>query len=357
MSKSNEELIDEFLLIKEFLDEVTKRLPIWFKTKVDELKDFREELEGHIWDKADELAAGEEPKVWHVREAIILMGSPREIAREYRRRGTPKLYITEELWTWYYKSLIIVGVIILFVNLITLAFTLRAGNLGPAFASFFEGLFNGAVIGFAVISVLYVTLSYHGFLPEDFKAVTVKGGIEIGGKAMVSVERPAKPAKVQKPKKPKLVLESQAGYLFGGILSIACGFTLIFFPFENYIAYYAFDMTVLIPWLRLNGGIFVAYGFIRFCQALIGNQKKLQQAFLTMYLVPQGLHIALILQLIFDITILRQPLLDVFPAANIVLYIKLGVAFIVLFTIIGMLKEISRIIQLETVGFYKRETT
>ena len=357
MSKKNDELIDEFLLIKEFLDEVTKKLPIWLKTKADELKDFREELEGHIWDKAEELAQGEEPKVWHVREAIILMGSPRDIAREYRRRGTPKFYITEELWTWYYKSLIIVGVIVLFVNLIELAFTLRAGNLGPAFATFFEGLFNGAVIGFAAVSVLYVILSYQGFLPEDFKVVEIKG-VEVVGIPIVEKKKPVKtkPVKVQKPKKPKLVLESQAGYLFGGILSMAFGFTLIFFPFENYMAYYAFDMTGLIPWLRLNGGIFVVYGFIRFCQALIGNQKKLQQAFLTMYLVPQGLHIALILQLIFDTTILRQPLLDVFPAANIILYIKLGVAFIVLFTIIGMLQEISRIIQLETIGFYKRET-
>ena len=180
MSKSNNELIDEFLLVKEFLDEVTKKLPIWLKTKEDELKDVREELESHIWDKAEELAKGEEPNVWHIREAIALMGSPRDIAREYRRRGTPKFYITEELWTWYYKSLIIVGVIILFVNLITLAFTLRAGNLGPAFATFFEGLFNGSVIGFAAVSVLYVTLSYQGFLPEDFKVVEIKG-IEVVG--------------------------------------------------------------------------------------------------------------------------------------------------------------------------------
>ena len=134
---------------------------------------------------------------------------------------------------------------------------------------------------------------------------------------------------------------------------MAFGFALIFFPFENYMTYYAFDMTALIPWLRLNGGIFVIYGFIRFSQAIIGNQKRLQQAFLTIYLVPQGLHIALILQLIFDTTILRQPLRDAFPGLDIILYIKLGVAFIVAFTIIGMLTEINRIIQLETVGFYK----
>jgi len=356
MSKNDKELIEEFLIVKEFLDEVTKKLPIWLKTKEDELKDVREELEGHIWDKATELAQGEEPEVWHVREAIILMGSPREIAREYRRRGTPKFFITEELWTWYYKSLIIVGVIIFFVNLITLAFTLRAGNLGPAFASFFEGIFNGAVIGFAAISVIYVILSYQGFLPEDFKVIEIKG-VEVVGIPIVDKQKPAKPeaVPVRKPKKPKLVLESQSSYLFGGIIAMAFGFTLIFFPFNNYIAYYAFDMTGLIPWLRLLGGIFVASGFIRFCQALIGNQKTLQQAFLTMYLVPQGLSIALLLQLIFDTTVLRQPLLDSFPAANIVFYIKIGVAFIVLFTIIGMLSEISKIIQLETVGFYKRE--
>ncbi len=364
MSKNDEELIEEFLLVEEFLDEVTKKMPIWMKTKEDELKDVREELESHIWDKADELANEEETNVYHIREAIALMGSPRDIAKEYRRRGTPKFFITEELWTWYYKSLIIVGVIVVFVNLITLAFTLRAGNLGPAFATFFEGLFNGAVIGFAAISLVYVQLSYHGFLPEDFKVVEIRGK-EIVGIPVTTKEKPAKTIdvtiskrkKVSKPKKPKLVLESQSSYLFGGILSLAFGFTLIFFPFGNYMSYYAFDMTAFIPWIRLNGGILVAYGFIRFCQALIGNQKALQQGFLTLYLIPQGLHIALILQLIFNTAILRQPLLDAFPAVNIVMYIKLGVALIVLFTIIGMLQEISRIIQLETIGFYKRETS
>ncbi|MEE9411161.1 MAG: hypothetical protein V3V41_09565, partial [Candidatus Heimdallarchaeota archaeon] len=106
--------------------------------------------------------------------------------------------------------------------------------------------------------------------------------------------------------------------------------------------------------LRLAGGIFVAYGFIRFSQALIGKQKRLQQTFLGLYLIPQSLNIALLLQLIFDITILRQPLLDSFPSHNIVLYIKAGVAVIIVATIIGMLKEISRIVQLETIGFYKQ---
>ena len=35
MSKNDEELIEEFLIVKEFLDEVTKKLPIWLKTKED----------------------------------------------------------------------------------------------------------------------------------------------------------------------------------------------------------------------------------------------------------------------------------------------------------------------------------
>ncbi len=353
MNNKNDE---EFLLVKEFLDEVTKKLPIWLKTKEDELKDVRDELESHIWDKATELAKGEETEVWHVREAIIQMGSPREIAKEYRRRGTPKFFITEELWPWYYKSLIIVGVIVFFVNLITLAFTLRAGNLAPAFSGFFEGIFTGVVIGFAVLTILFVTLAYQGVLPEDLKVVEIRGGIEIAGVTVVSTKKPKEPkaVPVRKPKKPKQVLESQAGYLFGGIMSLAFGFALIFFPFNNYTDYYAFDMTGLIPWLRLAGGIFVAYGFIRFSQALIGKQKRLQQTFLGLYLIPQSLNIALLLQLIFDITILRQPLLDSFPSHNIVLYIKAGVAVIIVATIIGMLKEISRIVQLETIGFYKQ---
>jgi hypothetical protein len=187
-------------------------------------------------------------------------------------------------------------------------------------------------------------LSYHGFLPEDFKKIA-------------EAEQKKRPVKPKKEKKPKSVLPSQSSYLFWGIVSMAFGFALIFFPYMNFVDYYAFDMTALSQWLRLLGGIFVASGFIRFSQALIGKNVRLQQLFLVLYLVPQGLNIALIMQLHLNPAILRDGLLAIFPGADIGLYIMIGVIFVVIATIIGMIDEISKIIKLETIGFPEIEET
>ncbi len=345
MSKriSDDELIDEFLLVKQFLDEVTKKLPIWLKTNAEELKDVLEELESHIWDKASELAQSEDPQVQHVREAIDQMGNPRKIAKEYRKRGKPKFYITEELWPWYYKSLIIVGVLVFFVNLITMAFTVGKGQAGQVIAQMFEGMFTGFAIGFAAISLVFVQLSMHGFLPKDLRVERITAIKE------PKIKKPAKP------KKPKRVISSQGGFLIEGILGLSFGFLLIFFPFFNYTPYYVFDMTLLVPWIRYFGGILVISGFIRFSQALIGDHLRLQQLFLGLYLVPQSLIIALFLQLQYNTAILKDPLLTSFPGADIGLYILIGVVFVCVATAIGMITEISKIIRLEFKGFSEEQ--
>ncbi|MCK4845393.1 MAG: hypothetical protein KAS95_06955 [Candidatus Heimdallarchaeota archaeon] len=333
-------------LIKEFRDEVSKKLPIWLKLKVTELRETLDELESHIWDKAEELAKGEEPNAIHVREAIYQMGSPRDIAKEFKRRGTPRFYLSAELCPWYYKSLLIVGVIVLFTNLLTMAFTIgRSDNIGQIVGQTFEGIFDGFVIGFVVLSVIFVILSMQGFLPEDIrsKAKTTK---ELVTK---TIKGPYKAPKV------KSVLPSQGSFLFEGIIGMTIGFLLIFFPYDNYSSFYPFDMTQLIPWLGLLGGIMIFKGVIKFSQALVGKHVRFQQIFLGLSLIPSSLSIALFLQLHLNSAILRQPLLDLFPGADIALYIKIGVIVIVIGTIIGMVHEISRIIRLETRGFPELE--
>lgn len=345
-------------LIKEFRDEVSKKLPLWLKLNATELRETLDELESHIWDKAEELATGDKPNAIHVREAIFQMGSPRDIAREYKRRGTPRFYISDELVPWYYKSLVLVSVIVVFVNLLTMAFALaKTDNVGQVIGQTFEGIFDGFLIGFVVLSIIFVILSMQGFLPENFKIVKI-GSVEvprivIKGSAKAEVVKPS----IKPPKKLKIksVLPSQGSYLFEGIFSMTIGFLLIFFPYNNYTTYYAFDMTHLITWLGLFGGIMIFKGVIRFSQALIGKNVRFQQIFLGSSLIPSSLNIALFLQLHLNSAILRQPLLDLFPGADIALYIKIGVIIIVIGSIIGMVHEISRIIRLETRGFPELE--
>ncbi|NPD90357.1 MAG: hypothetical protein HGN29_16715 [Asgard group archaeon] len=342
MSKKSE----QELLIKEYLDEVTKKLPIWIKTDVKESKDFRIELEDHIWDKATELAEGKEPEAWHIREAIDIMGSPRKITREYRRRGKPKFYITEELWPLFYKSLIVVAAIVVFVNLISMAFKIGKATASQIAAELFGGIFDGFLIGFVALSLIFVQLSMNGFLPEDLKKIAEPR------KDVVSME-----IKKMKEIKPKKIIPSQTELLINGIMGFAFGFTLIFFPFANFTEYYAFDMVGVTQWLRLLGGIIVFSGLIAFSRGLIGKHLRFQQLFITLSLIPSSLAIALFLQLLSNSTILIDPLLSVFPGADILLYVKIGVIFIVVMTIFGMLNEISRIVKLELHGFPMVEET
>ena len=342
MSKKSE----QELLIKEYLDEITKKLPIWIKTDVKELKDFRSELEDHIWDKATELAEGKEPEAWHIREAIDIMGSPRKITREYRRRGKPKFYITEELWPLFYKSLIVVGAIVLFANLVSMAFGIGKATAAQVAAEFFGSIFNGFLIGFVAVSLVFIQLSMHGFLPEDFKKIAEPK------KDVLSRE-----IKKVKAKKPKKIIPSQTELLIIGIMGFAFGFTLIFFPFANFTEYYAFDMVGLTQWLRLFGGIIVFSGVIAFSRGLIGKHVRFQQLFITLSFIPSSLTIALFLQLLNNKSILIDPLLGVFPGADILLYVKIGVIFTIVMTIIDMINEISRIIRLDVHGFLKVEET
>ena len=89
-------------IIKEYLKEVEKRLPEWLKDKK-EHKEVLAELEDHIWSKAEELSGMGQPTIETVQMAISHMGKPETIAKEYKRRGTPKYYITEEMWPSYLK--------------------------------------------------------------------------------------------------------------------------------------------------------------------------------------------------------------------------------------------------------------
>ena len=90
--------------VKEYLKSVKEKLPDWMKSDRKELQDVLDELEEHIWEKAEELSGYGEPTEDSVRMALAHMGSPVSIAKEYKHRGTPKVYITAEMFPLYKLS-------------------------------------------------------------------------------------------------------------------------------------------------------------------------------------------------------------------------------------------------------------
>ena len=175
----NEQTIDG--LIEDFLKRVEEKLPQWLKDKPDELKEITEELKEHILDNAEQISGTDSLTMESVQQAITKMGSPSRIAREYKMRGTPKIFITEELFPIYVVAMeaallaiisiiaimTLVGVISAIVSAIM--FNAAWTFVGAAIGQGIGGVFLGAASIFTVVTVIFVALSMEGYLPEDFE--------------------------------------------------------------------------------------------------------------------------------------------------------------------------------------------
>jgi len=166
-------------VIKDFLDEIELKLPIWLKGDPEELAKVLKELEEHIEDKIEALEQAGKSRAEAVHTAISEMGSPAQIAGEYRKRGTPKFYITEELWPDYINVLkimaIILGVIVAVSTIINTI--IAAVSMGEWWIQILQGLGGFVLWGFvaaAVITLVFVGLSYEGILPSDFRKLFKK---------------------------------------------------------------------------------------------------------------------------------------------------------------------------------------
>ncbi|MBD3196700.1 MAG: hypothetical protein GF317_16710 [Candidatus Lokiarchaeota archaeon] len=81
-----------------------KEIELAKKENKDELKSILEELEAHIRDKADGISMENRSQLESVRIARDSMGTPESIAKEYKKRGTPQVYISKELWCFFIFS-------------------------------------------------------------------------------------------------------------------------------------------------------------------------------------------------------------------------------------------------------------
>ena len=87
-----------------FIKRIKKRLPEWLKSDEEKLEDVLLEIKSHIWDSAQEIAEPNEPDPMSIQKAINRLGTPKEIAKSYKQRGTPKYFISEELWPIFTKA-------------------------------------------------------------------------------------------------------------------------------------------------------------------------------------------------------------------------------------------------------------
>ncbi|TKJ22744.1 MAG: hypothetical protein CEE43_05815 [Promethearchaeota archaeon Loki_b32] len=163
----------EYEMINNYLIQVRKKLPEWLKLKKVEVKKILEDLEKEILNEAKNIANGQEPTDMDIQQALIQIGSPEGIAKEYKRRGTPRLYITEELLDFYIGTMLFFFLIVIGINILVSIFQFIFQPLTwlKTLGGMFTGMWIGCLITAIVITVLFVYFSMEGFLPEDFGVI------------------------------------------------------------------------------------------------------------------------------------------------------------------------------------------
>ena len=259
------------ILIKDYLKNVEKKLPEWLKDKK-EHKEVLAELEDHIWSKAEELSGMGQPTIENVQMAISLMGKPETIAKEYKHRGTPKYYITEELWPSYLKILGGVFALVITITIITQVLDVVFGNAN--FGQFVGGIFQGVQIGclstFVIITVIFVALSMEGYFPEDFKSKKELG--KYREQLEIAREQGIPESEIKKmPTKPFM---KPVGEIIGGMLGIVFGVFLIALPIPAIRS--LIDPEFLL-YLQFAGMFMLVEGILDLNRGLIGNRQMFTQ--------------------------------------------------------------------------------
>ena len=273
-------------LVGAYIKEVKKALPEWLKDKK-EHKEILADLEEHIWEKAKELSDTEQATEDSVQMAIAHMGTPRSIAKEYKRRGTPKVYITKEMWPLYLRVLTIVFAVVIIVNVIGLILNIVSGttDLGELLGGLFSGIQSGLFISFAIISIIFVGLSMEGYFPGDFKS---KKQAE---KEKVRLEAGLPPKPFIKP----------VGEIIGGGIGLVIGILFVFQPFPTYL----FEAEFLLL-LRFFGIFMIADSSLDITRGILGNtQPSTHQV---IHIIKIGLKLGVIPLLII---LMNRP--DIFP--------------------------------------------
>ncbi|NHJ23121.1 MAG: hypothetical protein EAX89_01000 [Candidatus Lokiarchaeota archaeon] len=157
--------------IQEYLAQVKKKLPEWLKWKQGEVQNILDDLKSQIIEKAKEISGEIEPTSESINEAMIRLGAPETIAKSYKRRGTPKFYITEELSEFYLRTIFFFWLLIFFINIIIAAFQFFFIPWWTVLGNMFSGIWIGCLIAAVVITIAFVWFSMEGFLPEDFGIV------------------------------------------------------------------------------------------------------------------------------------------------------------------------------------------
>ncbi|MHA1673002.1 MAG: HAAS signaling domain-containing protein [Promethearchaeota archaeon] len=270
------------IAVQEFLKAVENKLPGWLKDDKFEKREVLNELEEHIWDKADGLASGEEINIGHIHTAISSMGDPDHIGKEYKKRGTPHVYISKEWWELYKKVMLIALFAMIGINLIVFIVQLFTDPFWDNVGSMLSGLWGSILPLLAVITVIFVLLSMEGFLPKDFADEFEKARMSNSNDCEVEVSfmktKFSGKFKASKSKPPIKI----KGLLSDGISGIIWAFLMIAQPIESLNVKFTPEF---LEFIRLMGILGLAESIIKILQVFSGVQRVGTQQILIIALI------------------------------------------------------------------------
>ncbi|MHA2365602.1 MAG: hypothetical protein ACXAC7_16720 [Candidatus Hodarchaeales archaeon] len=196
-------------LVKKYLDDIKNNLPDWIKDNKEKLEDLELEISSHIWDSAYEIAGSDDPDVSSMQKAINKMGSPIEIAKSYKTRGTPKYFISEELWPNFTKIVFSIIAVVFLIIVVVQIVIVEPNNLLQAIINGFTLSLNSITIFIIIVTMIFVYLSAEGYFPEDFDS-----------KGTIRDEKEKFESEYYKP----------GEFLFNGIAGVILGLLLIILP-------------------------------------------------------------------------------------------------------------------------------
>jgi len=297
-------------MVKDYLKNIKEKLPEWLKEKKNEFKDVLNEIEEHIWDKAEGLSDSGAPTETSVRLALTHMGTPESIAKEYKRRGTPKVYITEELWPLYTRVLGILSAVVIVVYVVFMIISIVTGN----FQLDFVGILLGLTGVFTIVTLVFVGLSMEGYLPEDLKTQEERKKEELN------------------------TFINPTGMIVGAIIQMAFGLILIIQPNTDFTHLIEPEFLAL---LRIFGALVITEGCLNLIRGVIGNQQ------ITKHQIIMGIKIFLsIMTIPLLVVLMERPELVPFVTFEKHL-ISWFFGFIIIMVIIGAISDAYKAITLE----------
>jgi len=260
-------------IVKNYIAQVKKKLPEWFRDNKAELQDTLDEIENHVWDKACEIAGSDNPSVRNVELAIESIGNPSEIAKDYKKRGTPAIFITKELLPLYYKSSLLIFGVLLALEMVGLLFQIGIIAAWDFVTQFFGGMFITAISVLFFTSLIFVILSREGYLPEN---LGVKPKIDKSkSQTQTSVEyNEIESGTATALKKPFEV--KKGSKLFEGLFLLFFGFFFLFQPLLPQFDYIIFNQlfnSEISLWFRLIGVLSIYEGVLNLNRATLAKNN------------------------------------------------------------------------------------